>query len=336
MPVTNSETDTDRGSRAPTVSVVIPVHNRVESVSRAIDSALTQTIDDVEVLVVDDASTDGTPDVVEAYDDARVRLFRHETNRGGSAARNTGIDHASGVYIAFLDSDDEWLPRKLERQLDCLQSRSDAWVAAYCGFERVRRGEYRRIRGLFSALFPPRERTGIEGGVELVDQSLLLNGVSTGGMSTVIATRDAVEKLGGFDASFERRQDWEFRLRLLKQGKLACVDEVLVRKYQSGGGPSADTVERATVHYLETFADDIERLERDGHDVTGLHLAEVAQSHLAEGNFVRGTRFLLRCHLGSARQCLELGFGIVSGVTVHARRLTTRLRSKREPVADVS
>lgn len=318
------------------MSVVIPAYNRPDAVSRAIDSVLAQTLADLEVIVVDDASVDDVRGVVEGYDDPRVRFFRHETNRGGSAARNTGIEHARGEYIAFLDSDDEWLPHKLERQVDCLSARSDEWVAAYCGFERVRHGEYKRIRGLLSALVPPRERVGIEGGVELVDQSLLLNGVSTGGMSTVIATRDVVEKLGGFDASFDRRQDWEFRLRLLKQGKLACVNEVLVHKHQSSGGPSAATVERATVHYLETFSDDVERLERDGHDVTGLHLSEVAQSHFAEGNFVRGTQFLRRSHLRSARQCLELGFGVVSGVTVHARTLTTRLRSKREPVADTS
>lgn len=334
--VPDTETRIDGGDSVPTVSVVVPAYNRVESVSRAIDSVLAQTLDDLEVLVVDDASTDGTADVVERYDDPRVRLLRHETNRGGSAARNTGINHATGQYVAFLDSDDEWLPRKLERQVDCLQSRSDEWVVVYCGFERVRSGEYRRVRELLSRLVGSRERMGIEGGAELVDDSLLLRGLSTGGMSTLVVTRDVVDELGGFDEAFPRRQDWEFRNRLLKRGKLACVDEVLVRKYQSGGRPTAETVERASLLYLETFAEDVERLEREGHDVTGLHLFEVAQCHYAEGNFVRATAFLRRSHINTARQCLELGFGLFIGTRCRLRRLVHRLRAESKAVPKTS
>jgi GT2 family glycosyltransferase len=296
------------------VSVVVPAYNRAASVSRAVDSALAQTLTDIEVLVVDDASTDATAEVVGAYDDPRVRLFQHETNRGGSAARNTGIDHARGTYVAFLDSDDEWLPHKLEKQVNCLQSRSDEWVAAYCGFERIRSGQYRRLRERLSAVVSPREKDGVEGGVELVDDSLLLRGFSTGGMSTIIVTRDVVETMGGFDEAFPRRQDWEFRNRLLTHGKLACVDEVLVRKHQSvGGRPSAETVERASLRYLEVFSADVDRLERAGHDVTGLHCCEIAQSYFMEGNFARGTHYLWRSNVTTPRQCLELGFALFVG-----------------------
>ncbi len=335
MNVSHAATQSDDGGGAgPTVSVVIPVYNRAESITRAIDSVLAQTLDDLEILVVDDASSDATPEIVRQYDDPRVRVFRHETNRGGSAARNTGIEHARGNYVAFLDSDDEWLPQKLEKQVDCLRARSDEWVAAYCGFERVRSGEYKRVRRLLSAIVGTREKNGLEGGVELVDDSLLLRGFSTGGMSTLIVTRSVVEAMGGFDESFPRRQDWEFRNRLLKCGKLACVDEVLVQKHQSSGRPSAETVERASSRYLDVFSDDVARLEQAGHDVTGIHACEVAQCYYVEGKFRRGTQYLRRSKVNTLRQCFELGFAVLVGCRVTLRGLYSRLQEKTESYAD--
>ena len=111
----------------PRVSVVIPAYRRDDVLGRAIDSALAQTVD-VEVLVVDDGSEDDTAAVVAAYGD-RVRYLVHDRNRGVSAARNTGVAAANGEYVAFLDSDDEWLPRKLAAQLDRIESGD--WIGAY-------------------------------------------------------------------------------------------------------------------------------------------------------------------------------------------------------------
>src|SRR5215468_5764628 len=101
----------------PRVSVVVPVFNRPIAVARAINSVLVQTCQDFEIIVVDDASTDDTAAAVASIRDSRVRSIRHDRNRGGSAARNTGIEAAGAPLVAFLDSDDEWLPSKLERQL---------------------------------------------------------------------------------------------------------------------------------------------------------------------------------------------------------------------------
>lgn len=108
----------------PAVSVVIPTYDRAAVLPRAIDSVLGQTVEDLELLVVDDGSTDRAPDVVAGYADDRVRCLRHEQNRGASAARNSGIEAASGDYVAFLDSDDEWLAGKLETQLAVLEAAS--------------------------------------------------------------------------------------------------------------------------------------------------------------------------------------------------------------------
>ena len=100
------------------VSVVIPSYNRAHLVKRAIDSVLNQTYREFEVIVVDDASTDGTAEIVKGLADQRVRYVKHQANRGVSESRNTGIKAAKGHLIGFLDSDDEWLPHKLRKQID--------------------------------------------------------------------------------------------------------------------------------------------------------------------------------------------------------------------------
>ena len=101
----------------PGISVIIPTYNRAHLISRSAKSVLAQTYPDFELIIVDDGSGDNTEEIIEALADPRIRYLRHESNRGVSAARNTGIRAARGDYIAFQDSDDEWLPQKLEKQL---------------------------------------------------------------------------------------------------------------------------------------------------------------------------------------------------------------------------
>jgi len=110
------------------VSVVIPTYNRAPYVTMAIESALAQSYQDYEIIVVDDGSTDGTRDVLEPYRD-RIR-YMYQDNKGVSAARNTGIQESRGEWIAFLDSDDEWLPNKLEIQIGYVKSYPEICLVA--------------------------------------------------------------------------------------------------------------------------------------------------------------------------------------------------------------
>lgn len=288
------------------VSVVIPTYNRAEMVDRAIESALEQTLDDIEVLVVDDGSTDDTAAVVKAFDDPRVSYLRHETNRGGSAARNTGIEHASGEYIALLDSDDEWLPGKLERQRAELQSRDSTWVAAYCDFRQLRSNRIVELVDNFV-----RRPTGFEGGEELIDR-IFLRTFAHGGASTLVVTTEAVEAIGGFDPTFERHQDLEFLIRLLKRGKLAFVDEALVLKRDTGYPPSS-RVAQAGETFTDRFEEEIairgisDRVER-------IQRFNMAKHHLREGRFLQGLIEMSRGECPHVRDRLGMAAAFAAGV----------------------
>lgn len=296
----------------PTVSVVVPTYNRVDHLHRSIESVLAQTYEDLELLIVDDGSTDDTAELVQSYDDDRITYIVHEENRGASAARNTGIERASGEYIAFLDSDDEWLPRKLEHQVAEIESRPPGWVAVYCGVELAdedcRLRSYARRTG-FSRLS---KTEGAEGGVELV-KDVLRDCLHTSAGSTLLVTADVVDAIDGFDESFERFQDPEFLIRVLRQGKLAYVDETLVRRYDTGR-PPASVVEKSDRRYLAKFQDTVDRLEQEGYDVRGVHHRFLAKFYLQDGEFRDALRHARRASIPGPRQYPGLVRAVVSGV----------------------
>lgn len=271
------------------VSVIVPTYNRAEDLPDTVDSVLAQTHEELELLVVDDASTDDTRSVVESYDDPRVEYIRHEENRGGSAARNTGIEASEGEYVAFLDSDDEWLPQKLDRQLSLLQSRGNDWIAAYCDVKPPSDGDTGHIEWALGSVLgsePPRRR---EGGDVLIAE-VLTDRLHTSAGSTLLVERDVAVEIGGFDESFERFQDTEFLVRVLEQGKLAYLPEELVLRDPSGH-PSPEVTERALDRVRESFGDHIELLEEQGEDVVAGHNLILAKEYLAEGDLATGLQY---------------------------------------------
>jgi glycosyltransferase involved in cell wall biosynthesis len=131
---------------APRISVIIPAFNRAALIGGAINSVLQQTLEDWELIVVDDASVDDLPGALEKFTDDRIRLERHSSNRGVSAARNTGLAAARGRYVAFLDSDDHWLPTKLEKQVRVLENDPDDFLFCMTQTRVDMGGEWHRIR----------------------------------------------------------------------------------------------------------------------------------------------------------------------------------------------
>jgi glycosyltransferase involved in cell wall biosynthesis len=267
-----------------TVSVVIPTYDDAESLPDSIDSVLDQTLSDLELLIVDDCSEDDTPRVVREYTDPRITYVRHGENSGGSAARNTGIRLSEGEYIAFLDSDDTWHPTKLEKQVSCLESRSDDWIAVYCDAEYQSEGVIDRVLELYKDL------TGVgrghEGSEELIERLIMAEAFVAAG-STLLARSECVKRIGGFDEAFVRHQDWEFLIRLLEHGKCAYVDERLVSIDRSGS-TSPDKRLAAKEMFLETFSEQIERHPASARNIENRHMYLSAVLYFEHGRFREG------------------------------------------------
>jgi glycosyltransferase involved in cell wall biosynthesis len=202
----------------PKVSVIIPTHNRAHFLRDAIFSVLNQTFQDFEIIVVDDASTDDTAKVVAAFNDERIRLLRHDTNKGGSAARNTGILNSQCDYIAFLDDDDEWLPEKLAKQMDILLASPPEVGCVYTGYVMVDRTSGRVIDHR-----PPTKRG------DLSKDLLMSNCI--GGTSSVLLRKNCLEKVGLFDEDLPRSQDYDLWIRIANVFRFEYVPEPLYRYY---------------------------------------------------------------------------------------------------------
>ncbi|MDJ0781747.1 MAG: glycosyltransferase [Desulfosarcinaceae bacterium] len=200
-------------SPPPLVSAIIPTHNRAWCLARAVDSVLDQTFTDVELIVVDDGSTDDTAPLLANYGD-RLKVI-DQPNRGVSAARNTGVRAARGRWIALLDSDDHWLPNKLRTQLDWLDAHPDYRI---CQTEELWIRDGRRVN--------PRKRHRKFGGF-IFERCLPLCLVSP---SAVIIERRLLETVGGFDEALPACEDYDLWLRISCRHPIGLVDQPLLVK----------------------------------------------------------------------------------------------------------
>lgn len=198
----------------PVVSVIIPSYKRVSSIMKSIDSALAQTVRDIEVIVIDDASQDGTVELVRDIDDDRVVLLEHEYNKGANAARALGIAHARGEWVAFLDSDDQWLPTKLQRQLELLESLGDDYGLCTTWLTIVGpQGEFLRH---------------LETSISADAYEVLQCSNPLGSFSSAIIRRAAVLEVGSVNVSLPACQDWDLFARVSRIVKVCIVPEHLV------------------------------------------------------------------------------------------------------------
>jgi|tagenome__1003787_1003787.scaffolds.fasta_scaffold20983870_3 glycosyltransferase involved in cell wall biosynthesis len=195
------------------VSVVIPTHERWPQMRTTLDGALGQVDVEHEVIVVDDCSADGTAAGLASISDPRLRVLRHERNRGVAAARNTGIEAARHDWVAFLDDDDLWAPHKLRMQVDAAEA-ADAVLAYSSALVVNDRYELMAVREAPAA-------------AELAAKMIPGNSLPAGA-SNVLARADVVRELGGFDQSLHQLADWDMWLRLLEKGRAAACEEPLL------------------------------------------------------------------------------------------------------------
>jgi hypothetical protein len=198
----------------PSISAIIPVWNRANVVGAAIDSVLTQEIPadwSLEIILVDDGSTDDLDGALRPYGD-RISRIRHQQNAGAAAARNTGIAAVTGDYLAFLDSDDVWMPNKLVTQIAFMQAKgySASCTACYLARPGVRR------------IIWPQYETGVLGLADIVWGCFLSPG------TTLVCRPSIFEDVGIFDSTLARHEDWDWLLRFfLSRHQLAYVAEPL-------------------------------------------------------------------------------------------------------------
>lgn len=200
----------------PLVSVIIPVFNRANLIGRSIKSVLDQTYSNLELIVVDDNSSDDTSEVIHGIKDSRLKYIRNEVNLGPSKSRNKGIEFASGELVAFQDSDDEWLPEKLEKQVELLKKCSDKTGAVYCGMEFY---DY---------------KTGLKIGddIRYFDfRNNFLHGKNlyTPANVTVVIKKSVLDDVGYFDEQLFAAEDTELAIRVSKKYDYAFVNEALVK-----------------------------------------------------------------------------------------------------------
>jgi glycosyltransferase involved in cell wall biosynthesis len=206
-------------NKTPLVSAIIPTYNREHIIGEAVESALGQTYSNVEVIVVDDGSKDDTLERLKQFGD-RIRVIR-QANAGPAAARNRGIEESRGELIAFLDSDDLWLPEKIERQVTLLERAGESVPCCLCNIlMKWNSGD----RASFDIAWL---RSSAEEGIWLnVDEVLATRSVLFN--QGIMIRRSVLDKIGMFDASIKYLEDVEFPLRLSLEGPWAFIKAPLV------------------------------------------------------------------------------------------------------------
>lgn len=210
------------------VSVIIPTYNRASSIGNSIQSVLNQTWQNYEIIVVDDGSTDNTRQVVDSFTDKRVRYICMEQNGGASRARNMGISLAESEFVAFLDSDDEWMPEKLEKQMQVMLQASEKVGLVYC---RMRGTKKDGTTLICPELWRPVEK--LQGHILF---SLLVENVI--GTPAMLIRKICIEQAGLFDESLKCIEDWELVLRIAEKWEIGFVDDILVEVHFSESGIS--------------------------------------------------------------------------------------------------
>lgn len=209
----------------PKVSVVIPSYNRANCIERAIDSVFQQKVENLEVILIDDGSTDNTREIIQNKYGDKVRYFYQE-NQGISGARNTGIKNARGDYIAFLDSDDYWCPDKLEKQMSLAEEHPEYGLLASCCASIRTDGSFRESN-----------RRGKSGWV--LKDLFQANFIRT---SSAVIRRDCFNRVGLFDEKLKESEEYDLWLRVAAVYPVGFINEALTVYVDNLNGSSIDSL----------------------------------------------------------------------------------------------
>lgn len=286
---------------APLVTVLIPAYNAAGTIERALESALSQSYEPKEVVVVNDASPDETPVIVERYADRNVRLINLERNIGECGAMNAGIQAAAGEYVAFLDADDEWHESKLEKQLAILRQDPDLIFVTSDGDFVKHDGE--KVSTVYDGATPV---AGPEAWKMLLENNFVAK-------PCVVAQRAALLECNGFDQTLRLAGDQDMWIRLAAMGPIAVVLESLVNIYLARTSLTQSNLRNELTYLLPMIEGHVNNLSHrltsaEKRQILVHRWYEVGRSLCEDGAWWEGTRFLWRsvCAAYRVRICLHV------------------------------
>ena len=242
---------------SPIVSVVIPVHNRSNTIADSMKSVLSQSYTDLELIVVDDASTEDLEPIVTGVGDPRIRYIRREKNGGAGAARNTGIQAATGQFIAFHDSDDLWLPGKLENQMKALEEAGPE-VGVITGAKVLYGSGPIGVYGVSQVSMRPPPAGLLKPDEDQVRKFLVENRIS---LQNALFRKDCYPSDVWFDEVLRANEDWAFAAKLAQHTKIIESPHPVVMAFSSPDGISKRTKAKA-IALVRIFKQNREQFEK--------------------------------------------------------------------------
>jgi glycosyltransferase involved in cell wall biosynthesis len=229
----------------PLISIILPTYNRATLLPRAIDSVLAQSFQDWELIIWDDGSTDNTSAVVQAYQDARIR-YDSDENRGAAYARNRALEHARAELIAFLDSDDEWLPGKLEIQA-AVMARHPEVELLFTDFENITEsnGQWRGNFSEYTSVIRLQRCIQIEADCYRIQGCFLVSLARENfiALDTVIVRQEVLQRAGCFNETLRNSEDFELWWRLgLSGATIARLDQISMIRHKPEGSLSSPSM----------------------------------------------------------------------------------------------
>lgn len=269
-----------------TISVIIPTYGNPQFFGKSITSVLNQTFKDLELIIVDDNNPDTearhvTEQLVSKFmqQDSRVKYLKHEKNKNGAVARNTGFVVAKGKYISLLDSDDEYMTDRLQKCYDAIETAPASVAGVYTGCE------FRRAGSTYFTY------TNVKDGNYLVETLACKFMFCTG--SNIFVRKSVVDELNGFDGTFLRHQDYEFLVRVFEKYSLKAISEVLVIKNNENFNlPNLEKQVAIKKQYLDKFQYIVDTLpEKDVNYIMHGNYINLAENAMAQNNFKVANEF---------------------------------------------
>lgn len=288
------------------ISVILPTYNRASLLPRAIKSVLNQTYKNLELIIIDDHSTDNTKKIVGDFKDKRIRYVRHKKNRGAAASRNTGIKLAKGEYIAFQDSDDEWLPKKLGKHIEIFKGLSKRYGVVYADCWIIEGSKKYLISSKFD------QKSGS------IKKDILKGNFIT---IQAVVRKSCFSNIGLFDEKLPRFQDWELWIRISKKYLFKYINEPLAVVYHQSKGSISndmDALIKSAEMILEKHKEEIKKEK----GLLSEYYFTICNMFFAKKDFENGKRYFRKA---KTLNPLTIRFLICAPIVIFAPRLYVKL-----------